>query len=104
MIADKEAKNMQHVVVTIEDHSIEQAMSDIAQHEGVNLQDVIMQAICAFIRQQSDSARQFDPIRSSTPIHYVVPEDLTDVKPYASVTNSARFGERQNILAYKKSL
>ena len=83
---------MQHVVVTIEDHAIEQAMSDIAQHEGVNLQEVIMQAIRAFIRQ-------FDPLSSSTPIHYVVPEDLTHVKPYASVTNSASFGKtlRQTI-------
>ena len=90
---------MQHVVVTIEDHAIEQAMSDIAQHEGVNLQEVIMQAIRAFIRQKPASIRQFDPLSSSTPIHYVVPEDLTHVKPYASVTNSARFGKtlRQTI-------
>lgn len=84
---------MQHIVLTIEDHTIEQAMSDIAQHEGLNPQDLVMQAIRAFTRQKSQSARQFDPLRFSTPIHYTVPEDLTHVKPYASVTNSACFGK-----------
>ncbi|GAK58571.1 hypothetical protein U27_05545 [Candidatus Vecturithrix granuli] len=61
---------MQHIVLTIEDRIIEQAMSDIAQHEGLNPQDLIMQAIRAFIRQKSQH-----------------------VKPYASVTNSAHFGK-----------
>lgn len=80
-------------MVTIEDRTLEQAMSEIARHEGINLQDVIMQAIRTFIRQKSPFVKQFDPLRHSTPIHYAVPEDLTHVTPYASVTNSARFGK-----------
>jgi hypothetical protein len=85
-------ENMQHIVLTIKDRAIERAMAEIAQHEGMSPQEVVMQAIRAFIQQTSPSGRQFDPFRHSTPVHYVVTEDLTDVTPYASVTDSAQFG------------
>ncbi len=83
---------MQQVVLTIEDHNIEQAMDKIAQHEGINIQELIMQAIQFFIRQKS-LIKKLDPLQHSTQIRYAIPDEINGVKPFAFVKNSATFGK-----------
>ncbi len=39
------------------------------------------------------AARKPDPMRHSVQIRYAADEDLSDVRPFASVSDSARFGE-----------
>ena len=83
---------MQQVVLTIEDHNIEQAMDEIAHHEGLNIQELIMQAIRSFIRQKS-LIKKLDPLQHSTQICYEISEENDDVKPFAFVKDSAAFGK-----------
>lgn len=84
---------MQKIVVTIEDQTIEQAMSEIARHDGINIQEFIMQAIQCFIKQKSLMIKKLDPFQHSVQIHYAVAENVSDVTPFAFVKNSATFGK-----------
>ncbi len=93
---------MQQVVVTIEDQNIEHAMSEISQHEGINLQEFIMQAIRSFIRQKSGTVNTLDPFRHSTQIDYQVTEDLANTKPFASLKDSAQFAKELRERAWRR--
>lgn len=93
---------MQQVVVNIEDPGIEHAMSEIALHEGVNLQDVIMQAIRSFIKQKSGAVNRLDPFQHSIQIDDHISEDLSDITPFASVKNSAQFARELRERAWRR--
>lgn len=85
---------MQQVVLTIEDQNIEHAIAEIAQNEGINIQEFMMQAIQSFIKQKSSFVYKLAPIPHSTQIRYEVSEeDVTDAKPFVFVKDSAKFGK-----------
>lgn len=94
---------MHQVVLTIEDQNIEDAMSEISRHEGINLQEFIMQAIRSFIKQKSGTMNTLDPIRHSTQINYQVTEDVIATKPFNSVENSAQFAKELRERAWRRS-
>ena len=84
---------MQQLVLNINDQDIGEELSRIAQEEGKNIEDVILNEIRSFVRKKlSSPVRKRDPLRHSVQIHYSVTEDVNDAKPFASVKDSARFG------------
>ena len=93
---------MQQVVLTIEDQSLEKAISDFIQREGMNMQDVFMQAIRTFIKQKSEVVQKHDPFQHSVPIHYTTSEDLSTVKPFGQVTDSAKVGKELRERAWRR--
>jgi hypothetical protein len=84
---------MQQLILNL-DQRLENALNLIAQQEGKNISDVIINAIACFVKQKSSlSVKKLDPFCHSTPIQYPVTEELNDVKPFAQVKNSAQFGK-----------
>jgi len=87
---------MQQLTLNINDQVLEAALSSIARKEGKDITEVIMNAIAppVIVRQKSSkNVKKLDPFRHSIQIQYWVSEDLSDVKPYSQVTDSAKFGK-----------
>jgi hypothetical protein len=85
---------MSQLILNLDDPSLQTGLNLIAQTEGKEVQEVIMNAIQHWVKQQSSPPlKKLDPFRHSVPIRYEVGEDLNEVIPFADVTDSAQFGQ-----------
>jgi hypothetical protein len=91
---------MRQLILNLNDQSLETALNSMAQEQGKDITDVIINVLQHFIKQKSRfPVKKLDPFRHSTQIQYWVEEDLNEVKPFAQVKNSAQFGRelRENL-------
>jgi hypothetical protein len=85
---------MPQLILNLDDHSLHTGLKLIAQTEGKEVQEVIINAIQDWVRQKSlPPPKKLAPFRHSEPIRYEVEGDLNEVMPFAHVTDSARFGQ-----------
>jgi len=85
---------MPQLILNLDDSSLHTGLKLIAQAEGKEIQEVIMNAIQHWVKQKSSpTLKKLDPFRHSIPIRYEVEEDLNEVIPFANVTDSAQFGQ-----------
>ena len=86
---------MRQFILNIDDQDIGEDLSGIAQEEGKNIEDVILNEIRSLVRERSSFAvGKRDPLRHSVQINYPSDEELSDVRPFASVRDSAKFGKK----------
>jgi hypothetical protein len=84
---------MSQLILNI-DEQLETALNERALKEGKSITEVIINVVQSVIRQNpSTNVKKLEPFLHSTPIQYQVLEDLSDVKPFAHVTDSAKFGK-----------
>lgn len=85
---------MPQLILNLDDPSLHTGLKLIAQTEGKEVQEVIMNAIQYWVGQKSlPPLKKLDPFHHSVPIRYAVAEDLNEVTPFAHVTDSAKFGQ-----------
>ena len=73
---------MSQFVLNLDDPTLQTGLNLIAQTEGKEVQEVIMNAIQHWVKQKSWSPlKKLDPFRHSVPIHYEVEEDCNCVRP-----------------------
>ncbi|RLC10268.1 MAG: hypothetical protein DRI57_20665 [Deltaproteobacteria bacterium] len=95
---------MQQLILNIDEQDIGEGLSRIAQEEGKNIQDVILNEIRSLVRKRSPSPfRKCDPLRHSVQIHYPADEDLSCVRPFTSVKDSAKFGRKLRRKLWKRT-
>jgi hypothetical protein len=84
---------MRQFILNLNDQNLETVLNSIAQKQGKDITDVIINVLQNFITQKSEfPVTKLDPFRHSTQIQYEVEEDLNEAKPFAKVKNSAEFG------------
>ncbi|GEM_PF-1020106 len=85
---------MSQLILNLDDPILQTGLNLIAQTEGKEVQEVIINAIQHWVKQKSlPPLKKLDPFRHSVPIRYEVEEDLNEVIPFAHVTDSAQFGQ-----------
>lgn len=95
---------MRQLILNLNDKNLETALNSIAQEQGKDIKDVIINVLQNFIKQKSEfPVKKLDPFRHSTQIQYEVEEELNDVKPFAEVKNSAEFGRELREKLWERS-
>ena len=95
---------MSEFVLQIESTMLEKSLFNIARNEGYDIQQVIITALENFVRQKTPMKTDvLDPFQHSTKINYHITEDLSGVKPFADVKDSAAFGKALRLKAWGRT-
>ena len=85
---------MSEFVLHIDNTALEKSLLNIAKDEAKGMQQIIIAALENFVRQKKPQhITILDPFHHSSEIDYHVTEDISGVKPFSQVKDSAAFGK-----------
>ncbi len=93
---------MTDFVLHLESVSLRDNLMDIAQMEGKDMSRVIIEALETFVQRKKSKIKRLDPLQHSVKIAYPIDEDVSDVRPFARVKNSALYAKKLRTAAWQR--